>query len=318
MRTVTLPALGMPLSDYCLGTMYFGSKVDLKTSLRLMDLYAAHGGNFLDSANKYASWVPGFQGGESEQVVGRWLKDHPRDRYIITSKVGFPYGDIPRSLAAKYIISECEKSLTRLGTDYIDIYFAHTQDPDTPIEESLKAFDSLIQSGKIRAIGASNFDAWPLAEAGCAARQHALPAFSVLQQRYSCLQPVLGADFGTQKVLTPEQIDYCARRELLVMAYSPLLGGLYEHADEPLPIQYDSALNRNRLRVLRESASEYGCTPSQLVLSWMAFSSPVIVPLVTASREEHLLDNLKQVPEAQVREFAERLDSLDRFTIKYS
>ena len=318
MRTVTVPGPDLPLSDYCLGTMYFGSKVDVHTSLHLMDLYAAHGGNFLDSANKYASWLPGFQGGESEQVIGRWLKNHPRDRYVITSKVGFPYGDIPRSLAAKYIISECEKSLTRLGTDYIDIYFAHTQDLDTSIEETLKAFDSLLQSGKIRAIGASNFDAWPLAEAGCSARQHHLPAFSVLQQRYSYLQPVLGADFGTQKVLTPEQIDYCARRELLVMAYSPLLGGLYEHADAQLPIQYDSALNRNRLRLLREAASEYGCTPSQLVLSWMAASSPAIVPLVTASREEHLLDNLKQVPTEQVHEFAERLNNLDRFTIKYS
>lgn len=318
MRTVTLPVLGDSVSDYCLGTMYFGSKVDLKTSLRLMDVYAEQGGNFLDSANKYASWISGFQGGESEQVLGRWLKGRPRDRYVVTSKVGFPYGDVPKSLAPKYIVSECEKSLARLGTDYIDIYFAHSQDPDTPVEESLEAFDVLLQSGKVRAIGASNFDAWRLAEAGCVARQRSLPCFSALQQRYTYMQPVLGADFGTQKVLTPEQVDYCARREVLVMAYSPLLGGLYEQADPELPVQYDCRMNRDRLRLLKDAVSEYGCTPSQLILSWMAASSPAVVPLVTASREEHLLDNLRQVESARVQQFAERLNNLDRFTIKYS
>lgn len=316
MKRIVLPVLGDTVSRYCLGTMYFGSKVGEADAYRLLDLYAGAGGNFLDSANKYASWLPGFRGGESETLLGRWLKGKPRDRYVITSKVGFPYGEIPQSLAPKYIISECERSLKRLGTDYIDLYFAHSQDPATPIEESLKAFDVLLQSGKVRAIGASNFDAWRLAEAGCVARGQGWASFTALQQRYTYLQPVLGADLGTQKALSPEQIDYCRERGVLPMAYSPLMGGFYEHTSPILPLPYDSLQNNNRLALLRASAHAYGCTPSQLVLSWMA--SEGIVPLVTASREEHLLENLREVDEALVREFSAQLESQDRFTTKYS
>ncbi len=316
MKTTTLPVLGDTVSTYCLGTMYFGTKVDKATSFSLLDIYAEAGGNFLDSANKYASWVPGFQGGESETLLGEWLQGKPRDRYVVTSKLGFPYGEVPRSLAPKYIISECEKSLRRLGTDYIDLYFAHAQDPATPIEETLKAFDALLQSGKVRAIGASNFDAWRLAEARCAALENHVASFCVLQQRYTCLQPVLGADLGTQMVLTPEQIDFCRERGLLLMAYSPLLAGLYEKEDGELPVQYNSEHNIKMLALIRECAREYACTPSQLVLSWLAGEG--IVPLVTASREAHLRENLRQLDDVQVKTFAEKLDALDRFTVKYN
>ena len=159
MRRIEIPSAELQVSSYCLGTMYFGSKVPVDTSLTLLDAYADRGGNFLDSANKYASWIEGFSGGESERVIGRWLKDRPRDRFVVTSKVGFPYGDVPRSLRADVIVSECEKSLRRLGTDYIDIYFAHAEDAGTPVEETLRAFDKLIRDGKVRCIGASNHQA---------------------------------------------------------------------------------------------------------------------------------------------------------------
>ena len=211
MRRIEIPSAELQVSSYCLGTMYFGSKVPVDTSLTLLDAYADRGGNFLDSANKYASWIEGFSGGESERVIGRWLKDRPRDRFVVTSKVGFPYGDVPRSLRADVIVSECEKSLRRLGTDYIDIYFAHAEDAGTPVEETLRAFDKLIRDGKVRCIGASNHQAWRLAEAELMARAAGLPHYVVLQQRFSYLQPVVGADFGTQLPLTPEQTDFlCA------------------------------------------------------------------------------------------------------------
>lgn len=111
-------AIGAHISVLGLGTMYFGSMVDEKTSFCLLYLYVDHGGNFLDSANKYASWVPGFQGGETEHLFGKWLKQRSRkEDLIISSKVGFPYGDIPRSLKKEIIISECERSLKRLGLE---------------------------------------------------------------------------------------------------------------------------------------------------------------------------------------------------------
>jgi len=151
-----------------LGTMYFGSRVDERASFDILDCYVAHGGTFLDSANKYASWVPGFQGGESECLIGRWMKDHGnRHQLFITSKVGFPYDNIPRSLKKETIVSECEKSLTRMGVDAIDLFFAHAFDEATLPEETMEAFYQLIKSGKIRFAGASNYYAWQLCHSPC-------------------------------------------------------------------------------------------------------------------------------------------------------
>lgn len=308
---------GIVVSDICLGTMYFGTMVPESVSLRLLDIYAEAGGNFLDSANKYASWVPGFYGGESERIIGKWLKGKARDQYVITSKVGFPYGKVPRSLKAREIVQECEKSLKRLGCDYIDFYFAHTQDEETPIEESLQAFDSLIQSGKIRLIGASNYDVWRLAESDWQADRLNTTRYRILQQRYSLLQPVLGADFGTQKVLSPEHIDYCNRHNIHIMAYSPLLGGLYEQQEPDIPIQYQSQSNLDRLKLLHRFACERECTPNQLVIGWMRAQTPSILPIVTSSSEAHLRDNLQETEPENARVFAKVVFQQNRFNVKY-
>ena len=244
---------GLEVSRYCLGTMYFGTKVSERESFRLLDLYADRGGNFLDCANKYASWVPGFAGGESECVVGKWLKGRRREEWILTSKVGFAYGTIPKTLSARIIISECEKSLKRLGTDHIDLYFAHSQDLFTPVEESMEAFHRLVTSGKVRSIGASNHDVLRLAESNRTAQRMGWEKFTVLQQRYTLLQPYVGADFGTQEILTPEQESYCRSTDIALMAYSPLLGGLYSETLPALPVQYDSSHNR---KILASSGDE--------------------------------------------------------------
>mgnify|MGYP001828221062 CR=1 FL=1 len=157
MKKIELGRTGIEISVLGLGTMYFGSRVDEQTSFRLLDVYQAHGGNFLDSANKYASWLPGRKGGESERLIGRWLKQKGRAADpVIATKVGFPYGELPRSLKREVIISECERSLRRLGVECIDVYFAHAYDPETPVEESMEAFFRLKKSVKIRAVGSSN------------------------------------------------------------------------------------------------------------------------------------------------------------------
>lgn len=311
-----IPETDLNVSEYCLGTMYFGTKVGKSTSFRLLDIFAGMGGNFLDSANKYASWVPGFSGGESETVIGQWLKTRNRPDFIVTSKVGFPYGDIPRSLKSGIIISECEKSLERLGCDYIDIYFAHTQDSDTPAEESMEAFYRLVKAGKVRYAGASNHDIAGLSEAGAAAENHGYSRFIILQQRYSILQPYMGADFGTQTVLTPEQYGYCRRNGIALMAYSPLLGGIYGQDNLELPIQYDSVHNRKILSVIREYAHRSGCGASRLVLSGIS-QYHGIIPIVAASSEEHLVESLTPADRCTVKEMMEKIGNLDRFSTKY-
>ena len=186
MRKITLGKTGIEISVLGLGTMYFGSKLDERTSFRLMDLYQEHGGNFLDSANKSASWLPGCKGGESEMLISKWLKQRGRAAdLVIATKVGFPYGDVPRSLKKEIIISECELSLRRLGVECIDLYFAHAYDPDTPIEETMEAFHQLKKAGKIRYVGASNYMAWRLEEANSLAELKDWEEFCCLQQRHT-------------------------------------------------------------------------------------------------------------------------------------
>jgi aryl-alcohol dehydrogenase-like predicted oxidoreductase len=294
MRKISLGKTGIEISVMGLGTMYFGSKVDEGTSFRLMDLYMEHGGNFLDSANKYASWLPGYKGGESEVLIGKWLNQRGRaGDLLISSKVGFPYGDVPRSLKKEIIISECELSLRRLGVECIDLYFAHAYDSDTPVEETMEAFYQLKKAGKIRFIGASNYMAWRLEEANSLAVLKDWEGFSCLQQRHTYLESNTRADFGNQLILTPEIVDQCKEREISLMAYSPLLGGIYGKEVAKIPPQYQSLDSRQKLDSLLALASNTGHSPNQLVLSWMLHSSPSVIPLVTGSNEKQLMENLE-------------------------
>ncbi|NOY97088.1 MAG: aldo/keto reductase [Chlorobi bacterium] len=293
MRKILLGSTGERISIFGLGTMYFGSKVDKKVSFRLMDIYEDHNGNFLDSANKYASWVSGFHGGESEAVLGSWLKSkHNRQKMLISSKVGFPYGNIPRSLKSDIIISECEKSLRRMGVETIDIYFAHAYDAETAIEETMEAFYHLKKEGKIRFAGASNFPAWRMEEANNLARQKGWEGFCCLQQRHSYLEPNVRTAFGNQLLITPETEDFALTKNITLMGYSPLLNGSYVREDRKLPEQYNSLNTDIRLKALRRVAGELNASPNQVVLSWMIHSNPVVIPLVTGSNESQIRENL--------------------------
>jgi aryl-alcohol dehydrogenase-like predicted oxidoreductase len=243
-RKVKLGHTGESISEIGLGTMYFGSKVDEHNSFMMLDRYVRAGGSYLDSANKYASWVPGFKGGESEQVIGKWLRQRGnRQNMFIASKVGFQYGEIPRSLKKEIIISECEKSLKRFGVDCIDLYFAHAYDSKTPHYEIMEAYRKLVETGKIRFAGASNYYAWHLSEANLAANRQGWEGFCCIQQRHTFLEPTLRADFGTQLLLTPEIQDFCTARGVTMIAYSPLLGGAYVSENRTLSVNYKSFIN---------------------------------------------------------------------------
>ena len=166
MRTVPLGKTGVEVSVFCLGTMDFGTHTDPETSYKLLDLYVEKGGFFLDTANVYARWWPGYVGGESETLLGRWMHERKnRSRLFLATKVGFEMPGVERGLRAHQIEEECEKSLKRLGIETIDLYYAHRDNPNTPLEETLEAFYRLIKAGKVRFIGASNYPAWWLEEA---------------------------------------------------------------------------------------------------------------------------------------------------------
>lgn len=296
MKKVELGNTGEKISCMGLGTMYFGTKVDEQTSFNILDCYTKYGGSFLDTANKYASWVPGFQGGESERLLGKWMKQRGnRQRLFVASKVGFPYDNVPRSLKKEIILSECEKSLKRMHIETIDLYYAHAYDAETPPEEFMEAFYLLKKAGKIRFAGASNFHSWQLAEANCVAKDQGWEGFSCIQQFHTYLQPALWADFGNQQILTPEMLEYSSVRKLSIVAYSPLLSGAYVRNNVPFPEQFREPQNNQRLDRLKTVAGELGVSNNAVVLAWMMQSPPGIIPLLAGSTVSQIEENLKSL-----------------------
>jgi aryl-alcohol dehydrogenase-like predicted oxidoreductase len=294
MKTVPLGDTDVRVSAFCLGTMHFGSRTGKETSYRLLDQYVEAGGSFLDTANIYARWVPGFQGGESETLLGEWMRERGnRSQTFVATKVGFQYPGVERGLRARQIEAECEKSLQRLGVDAIDLYYAHVDDRDTPLEETMEAFDRLVKAGKVRFIGASNFLAWRLEEARWLSQMHGWVEYCCIQQRYSYIRPKPGASFAPQIAANDDLLDCCRARGITMLAYSPLLSGAYTRADRAFREQYLGADTAARLAALKAVAADAGATANQVVLAWMAHSDPPVIPLVAASTAEHMEENLR-------------------------
>ena len=293
MRAVPLGNTGVEVSVFCLGTMHFGSRTDEETSYWILDQYVEAGGSFLDTANNYAMWVPGYVGGESETLLGEWMRERKnRARMFIATKVGFDYPGVERGLRAHQIETECEKSLRRLGIDTIDLYYAHRDDRNTPMEETIVAFDRLIRAGKVRFIGASNFLAWRLEEARWVSQTHGWAEYCCIQQRYSYIRPKPGASFGHQIAANDDLLDYCRTPGIRMLAYSPLLSGAYTRANHAFSEQYLGPDTDARLAALKVVSEEVGATANQVVLAWMVQSDPVVIPLVGASTVDQLEENL--------------------------
>lgn len=293
MQTVTLGHTGEQVSRLCLGAMYFGTRNDRATSYDILDRYLAAGGTFIDTANIYAHWVDGYQGGESETLLGEWLRERGnRDQIFLATKVGFEYPGVPRGLPHDRILAECDKSLQRLGVDTIDLYYAHTDDYSTPTDDILSAFDKLVQAGKVRYIGASNYLAWRLEEARWTSQTNGWPAYCCVQQRFTYLRPTPGASTAPQVVVNDDLIDYVRRRDMPLVAYSVLLSGAYTRDDRPVPDEYAGPDTNSRLATLREVANEVGATVNQVVLAWMLHSNFTVIPLIAASSDAQLQENL--------------------------
>jgi aryl-alcohol dehydrogenase-like predicted oxidoreductase len=307
----------LKVSALAMGTDLIGSKIDRETSFRLFDFYKDQGGNFIDTGNFYSSWFPGCQGGESETTIGSWMKARGnRDEMVLSSKLGFDYPGCSGELSAVEIERECEKSLRRLQTDRIDLYYAHRDDRGTPIEETMEAFDRLVNAGKVRAIGASNLSLWRIVEANVISQANGWSIYSAVEQRYTYLRPRHGADFGPQTFLSEDLKDYAQAHGIALIGYSVLLQGAYTRADRELPAQFAGPDANERLEALKNVAGEVGCTPNQVIIAWMRQSKPLILPIIAGSTIEQLEENIAALEVTLSSDQMHRLDIAGNPVIK--
>ena len=280
----------LTVAPLCLGGNVFGWTADEAASFALLDAFVAAGFNFIDTADVYSKWAPGHHGGESETILGDWLKRRrKRDDVVIATKVGSEMGPGKKGLSKAYITRAVEDSLRRLGTDYIDLYQSHRDDPETPVEETLEAYGALIKAGKVRAIGASNFTAERLAASLEASAKHGLPRYETLQPEYN----LMAREF--EQELAP----LCRRHGLGVIPYyglaSGFLTGKYRNnADlkqSPRGEDVEAYLNDRGFKVLDALdaiAERRGATPAQVALAWLM--TKVTAPIASATSLTQLGD----------------------------
>ncbi len=287
MKQKQLGNSGILVSPIALGGNVFGWTIDEKTSSGVLDAFVDSGFNLIDTANMYSAWVPGHEGGESESIIGNWFKaSGKRDRALIATKVGMKMGDGTQGLGRDHILESCNDSLRRLQTDHIDLYQSHRDDADTPLEETLAAYDQLIRQGKVRAIGASNYDAPRLAEALTVSEAKHLPSYISLQPEYNLYDR---ADFET--ALEP----LCLEHRLGVISYyslaSGFLTGKYRtEADLKKSVRgggvgkkYFNDRGFRILAALDEVAAAHHTMPAAIALAWLIQRDSVTAPITSAT-----------------------------------
>lgn len=294
-----------------LGGNVFGWTADQSTSFRLLDSLLDAGFNAVDTADVYSVWVPGHQGGESETVIGNWLKRRGgRDKVVIATKVGSQMGSGEKGLSRDWISREVESSLKRLGTDYIDLYQAHYDDPGTPLEETLRAFAGLIEQGKVRAIGASNYSAARLTEALETSKRLNLPRYESLQPHYNLME---------RPLFEQELEPLCVAEGIGVIPYFSLAAGFLtgkyrSEVDLGKSLRgggIKKYLNERGLRVLGaldKVAARHGATPAQVAIAWLIARPSVTAPIASATGIEQLQDLLQGVRLTLDREDIEAID----------
>lgn len=288
---------GLQVAPLAFGGNVFGWTVDEATSFQLLDAFVEGGFTLIDTADTYSRWKPGNQGGESETIIGRWLKQRGnRDQVVIATKVGGDMGQGKKDLSRDYILREVEASLRRLQTDYIDLYQAHYDDLDTPVEETMETFNLLVQQGKVRALGASNFSPERLKASLDYAKANGLANYQTLQPEYNLYQRqkyeteyeplvkeyrlsvlnyyALASGFLTGKYRTEEDVAKSARGGGVVSKY----------------------LNERGLRILAaldKVAAEYGTTPATVSLAWLIARPTITAPIASATTVEQLQQLMK-------------------------
>ncbi|MEV4219228.1 aldo/keto reductase [Nonomuraea sp. NPDC049725] len=305
------PGTRRRVSVLSLGTMLFGTAVDEATSYAVLDRFVEAGGNFLDTANNYAYWVNGTQGGESEALLGRWRRSRGvTDEVVVATKLGgrpnAPATSLSHDLeglSARVIRESSERSRERLGMDRLDLLYAHAylESWRVPLEETVEAFAALVAEGAVGLLGASNHWSWRLERARGLAASAGLPGYEVLQYQHSYLRPRLDVPTprsvdGNLGAVGGDLLSYLrAEPALTLVAYSPLLGGAYVRDDKPLGDAYDHPGTPRRMAALREVARETGASVNQVVLAWLMGGDVPVIPLVGASSVEQLEESLGAV-----------------------
>jgi aryl-alcohol dehydrogenase-like predicted oxidoreductase len=279
------------VAPLALGGNVFGWTADEQTSFAILDGFVAAGLSFIDTADVYSRWAPGHQGGESETILGKWLKrSGARGQVVIATKVGMEMGPGEKGLSRAYILRAAERSLNRLQTDVIDLYQAHQDDQTTPLEETLGAFGELIHQGKVKVIGASNYTAERLAEALRVSQKHSLPRYESLQPNYNLYDR---ADF--EQALEP----LCVREQLGVIPYFSLAAGFLtgkyrsaaDLAQSPRGAKVKNYLNDRGFRILAaldEVAARYQATPARVALAWLMARPGITAPIASATSVKQL------------------------------
>jgi aryl-alcohol dehydrogenase-like predicted oxidoreductase len=284
---------GLEVAPLALGGNVFGWTVSEEKAFPILDAFVSAGFNLIDTADIYPRWVPGNQGGESEEIIGNWLKrSGKRQEVIVATKVGMEMGDGKKGLSKDYILRSADDSLRRLQTDYIDLYQSHKDDPETPLEETLEAYDQLIKQGKVRAIGASNYSAARLAEALNVSKSNGLA-------RYESLQPLY--NLYDRAVYEDELEPLCVKEGLGVINFYSLaagfLTGKYRSEDDLSKSARGGTVKKylnergfGIVEALDQVAAQYDSTPAQVALAWLIARPSITAPIASATSVEQLND----------------------------
>jgi aryl-alcohol dehydrogenase-like predicted oxidoreductase len=283
---------GLSIAPLVFGGNVFGWTADETTSFALLDAFVDAGFDAVDTADVYSAWAPGNAGGESETIIGRWMKARgTRSKITLITKVGSPMGECKKGLSARYIAEAVEASLKRLQTDVIDLYLSHWPDPETPYEETLAAYDTLLKAGKVRAIGCSNLDAAQLSASLDAAKSHGLPRYEVLQPEYN---------LHDRAKFEGALAELCVAEEIGVITYFSLakgfLSGKYRsEADlgksprgERGVRPYLTDRGFRILAALDAVSQAHACKPAEVALAWLMRKRGVTAPIASATTLEQM------------------------------
>jgi aryl-alcohol dehydrogenase-like predicted oxidoreductase len=284
---------GIEVSPLCLGGNVFGWTIDEQRSFTVLDGFVGAGFEFIDTADVYSKWVPGHQGGESETILGNWIKQRGnREQLIVATKVGMEMGGGGKGLSRSYILQEVESSLQRLQTDYIDLYQSHQDDPDTPLEETLEAYSQLLKQGKVRAIGASNYGGERLTAALEVSRQHGYASYQTLQPLYNLYD---------REAYESKLEPVCRQHGLGVIPYfslaSGFLTGKYRSEADLAKSKRGQGvkkyLNERGFRILAaldQVAQKYHSKPARIALAWLLAQPTITAPIASATTLDQLND----------------------------
>ncbi len=293
MKYRRLGRTGLKVSELCLGTMQWGWTANEAESFTVMDAFVEAGGNFLDTADVYSRWVEGNPGGVSEQIIGRWLKARGnRQAVVVATKARGRMWDGPNGegLSRGHLVRACEDSLRRLGTDYIDLYQTHSDDRETPLDETLRALDDLVRAGKVRYVGCSNYQAWRLCGALWTSEKHRLVRFDSIQPHYNLAHR---AEFER------ELLPLCNDQGLGIIPYSPLAGGFLtgKYRRDSVPDSQRAEGIKQRyfndrgfaiVDALDQVAQAHGSTPTAVALAWLLAQPGMTAPIIGANSPEQL------------------------------